>query len=298
MASGGGFRVTELPADLSLLVLRRLRGHDLVAACRASQLWESLVCAEGVWQQACCYRWPHVFGGAGAAASGAVDSTAPPLEMPPWTRHDPLCAIYATHDCDAIPRSTPSDAHATWRAHYMQRDMYEAFNVAPVRLSEEAVLALHNELEKALRWCSPLIATVAVELPRATDLVERCPRIRTLRLAHEECIRDDERVKSYVEECLRDDEREKSHVRSVPGILRRAVSGDIPSFARLTSLSVPRARLIGAPHAAGVGRGRAWTGRAQRARTPSSRLLMRVPSLQKIPASSSCSTHYARAAPH
>lgn len=284
MASGGGFRVTELPADLSLLVLRRLRGHDLVAACRASQLWESLVCAEGVWQQACCYRWPHVFGGAGAAASDAVDPAAPPLEMPPWTRHDPLCAIYATHDCDAIPRSTPSDAHATWRAHYMQRDMYEAFNVAPTRLSEDAVLALQNELEKALRWCSPLIATVAVELPLATGLVERCPRIRTLRLAHEVCIRDDE--------------REKSCARPVPVILRRAVSGDIPSFARLTSLSVPHARLIGAPHAAGVGRGRAWTGRAQRARTPNSRLRTRFPSLQKIPASSSCSTHYASAAPH
>ena len=47
MASGGGFRVTELPADLSLCVLRRLRGHDLVAACQASRLWESLVRAEG-----------------------------------------------------------------------------------------------------------------------------------------------------------------------------------------------------------------------------------------------------------
>ena len=195
--------------------------------------------AEGVWQQACCYRWPHVFGGAGATASDAVDPTAPPLEMPPWTRHDPLCTIYAMHDCDAMPRSTPSDAHATWRAHYVQRDIYEAFNVAPTRLSEDAVVALQGELEKALRWCSPLIATVAVELPLATGLVERCPRIRTLRLAHEACIGDGKMERA----------------RSVPAILRRAQSGGCPSFARLTSLSVPHAKLIGAPHVAGAGRG-------------------------------------------
>ena len=68
-----------LPSDLSLCVLRRLRGTDLVAACQASATWATLVRADGVWRRACVWRWPHVFD---ERQHAALDAEADAAEAP------------------------------------------------------------------------------------------------------------------------------------------------------------------------------------------------------------------------
>eukprot|EP00962_Isochrysis_galbana_P056095 scaffold27941_cov84-Isochrysis_galbana.AAC.2 len=79
-------RAQDLPSEMGLHVLRRLTGWDLVAACRASAVWNGIASSEGMWRRACEYRWPHRFETAPLVRHDLDAGGAPPLLMPPWAR--------------------------------------------------------------------------------------------------------------------------------------------------------------------------------------------------------------------
>jgi hypothetical protein len=76
----------DLPNEMGLYILRRLSAWDLVAACRASSVWDSTASSEDLWRRACEYRWPHRFETAPLVRHDLDAGGAPPLLMPPWAR--------------------------------------------------------------------------------------------------------------------------------------------------------------------------------------------------------------------
>ena len=87
----------RLPSEISLYVLRQLRGVDLLTACIASAAWWRLVNCERLWQQACQHRWPDAFvDGMGRLPPPAAVSA--PIVMPEWVQpvHSLAYSSFAT----------------------------------------------------------------------------------------------------------------------------------------------------------------------------------------------------------
>ena len=158
-----------LPNELSICVLRRLRGVDLVAACQASATWAALIHAESVWRQACVFRWPHAFSADYPSPDSNADH-APPLATPQWVHSPPAHTQQLTthkplrqHPHLSVPPARDADEDA-WRRYYLENDLYEALNLAPAFAQEGA--ELQHKL-RAATWCWPFISSVAVEFRAA-----------------------------------------------------------------------------------------------------------------------------------
>ena len=167
--------VLDLPADLSICVLRRLEGWDLVAACTASAVWATQVAAEELWRKACEIRWPHTFG-------PHTEAAVRPLAMPAWL--EKVSHFRAQRRTGIMAPPGPHARLVEWRAYYLEHDLFEALNVAPAFLAADELHQLHAVLERNLQLFSPLISAVATEWPHASELLGPLRHLRHLSMAH------------------------------------------------------------------------------------------------------------------
>ena len=167
--------ILDLPADLSLAVLSRLEGWDLVAACAASVVWSSQVATEELWRKACEARWPLAFG-------RRPEAEASPLAMPVWLGK--VSHFRApTHVGSMVPPA-PGAPLVEWRAYYLEHDLHEALNVGPAFLKPEEFHQLHTSLARSLRRFSHLVNAVAIEGPQPTEHLGHLRHLRHLSMAH------------------------------------------------------------------------------------------------------------------
>lgn len=199
MESGGSttdsvFRVSDLPADLSLCILRHLEAWELVAACLASPAWAALAQSVELWRHACEYRWPHIFGFRQCPGphDGSLDhGGTPPLAMPSWIRKDLPASVFhfdLPHPQLMWPPAQ-GDLLWRWRAYYLEHDVYEAMNEAPHWLRPAELEELYDHLRSALRWCSPLLHSAATELAEPVMLLGACRHLKHLSMAHASRVR-------------------------------------------------------------------------------------------------------------
>ena len=147
--------VLDLPADLSICVLRRLEGWDLVAACTASAVWATQVAAEELWRNACEIRWPHTFG-------PHTEAAVRPLAMPAWL--EKVSHFRAQRRTGIMAPPGPHARLVEWRAYYLEHDLFEALNVAPAFLAADELHQLHAVLERNLQLFSPRVCSVRLLL--------------------------------------------------------------------------------------------------------------------------------------
>lgn len=102
-------------------------------------------------------------------------------------RQSPAAAAAAPAACvrspsggSDLPLPPPLSPAAEWRAYYLEQDLYEAMNLAPLLLPPDEVQTLHDGIALAMRWSSPLVGSVAVVLPRGHPLVASCGHVRSL----------------------------------------------------------------------------------------------------------------------
>ena len=167
--------ILDLPADLSLAVLSRLEGWDLVAACAASIVWSSQVATEELWRKACEARWPLTFG-------RRPEAEASPLAMPVWLGR--VSHFRAPRRVGSMVPPAPGAPLVEWRAYYLEHDLHEALNVGPAFLKPEEFHQLHTGLARRLRRFSHLVNAVAIEGPQRTEHLGLLCHLRHLSVAH------------------------------------------------------------------------------------------------------------------
>ena len=167
--------ILDLPADLSLAVLSRLEGWDLVAACAASAVWSTQVATEELWRKACEVRWPLTFG-------RRAEAEVKPLAMPVWLEQ--VSHYRAPRHVGSMAPPAPSAPAVEWRTYYLEHDLYEALNVAPAFLKPEELHQLHTGLARSLRYFSQLVNAVAIERPQPTEHLGHLRHLRHLSMAH------------------------------------------------------------------------------------------------------------------
>ena len=167
--------ILDLPADLSLAVLSRLEGWDLVAACAASVVWSSQVANEELWRKACEARWPLTFG-------RCREGEASPLAMPVWLGK--VAHFRAPRHVGSMVPPAPGAPLVEWRAYYLEQDLHEALQVGPAFLKPEDFHRLHGNLRVILYRFSHLVSAVAIEGNQPTEHVGSLRHLRHLSIAH------------------------------------------------------------------------------------------------------------------
>ena len=167
--------ILDLPADLSLAVLSRLEGWDLVAACAASVVWSSQVASEELWRKACEARWPLTFG-------RCREGEASPLAMPVWLGK--VAHFRAPRHVGSMVPPGRGAPLVEWRANYLEQDLHEALQVAPAFLKPEDFHQLHTGLAGSLRRFSHLVNAVAIEGNQPTEHLGHLRHLRHLSMAH------------------------------------------------------------------------------------------------------------------
>lgn len=167
--------ILDLPADLSLAVLSRLEGWDLVAACAASVVWSSQVANEELWRKACEARWPLTFGRCREGEAG-------PLAMPVWLGK--VAHFRAPRHVGSMVPPAPGAPLVVWRAYYLEQDLHEALQVGPAFLKPEDFHQLHTGLAGTLRRFSHLVNAVAIEGNQPSEHLGHLRHLRHLSMAH------------------------------------------------------------------------------------------------------------------
>ena len=186
--------IHELPAEISLCVLRHLSGLDLLAACIASPAWAELTRVEKLWRRACEHRWPEVFTEPDGSLPAAA-SVVPPLAVPCWVRPMSTLAtpshVPARRDPHLVPpprgKAADGPSDAPLRAYYLEHDAYELLNIGASFFSPEQLNAEHAALVRALEqlrgFCPLPIRSAAVECREATMAVSHMRGLRHLTLS-------------------------------------------------------------------------------------------------------------------
>ncbi|KAG8467566.1 hypothetical protein KFE25_000882 [Diacronema lutheri] len=197
MALVQDFLSCRFPSELIVHIVRVIDCWDLVAMCRANPEWGALIDAERLWLKASQHRWPHVVGGPqqplpGEPGDGAVFTTGPgpaPLATPPWAHTlDGSARWTLPSDCEfrrtRLPpppaAGAPSDA---WCRFYLTQEAFELMSVPTDEKFAAPRRARLSALERALRWCSPLVRHAVALGEDAAPALRQLRELRSLTIA-------------------------------------------------------------------------------------------------------------------
>lgn len=174
-----------LPSEISLCILRRLRGAELAVACAASSVWARLVRSERLWRKACEHRWPCAFAGPLGRLTRAAGMPAP-ITMPPWVcipsiQPEQMHPSYVSSPHTPFLPSPPSSSssEAAWRTFYLEHDAHEIYSLShdASACRPEQQRAEQRALDLALMaldgWLPSPLSAFTVEHRPAAALVRR-----------------------------------------------------------------------------------------------------------------------------